>query len=200
MKRLILILLMVVNVLFFEIVYAKNINKELSDNLLRLHILANSDSEFDQYIKLKVRDFVIEEINSNNLSSKNIVLKSIKEIEKSVNFYLDSLGIEYNANVSYRKNMFPHKNYNTITMPSGEYEAIQVVLGNGYGKNWWCVAYPPLCFTESVVGQISDYGLKKLDSTLSKEAYSIITKKENEYIIKFKVVDIFNSLMNTMRK
>lgn len=200
MKRLILILLMVVNVLFFEIVYAKNINKELSDNLLRLHILANSDSEFDQYIKLKVRDFVIEEINSNNLSSKNIVLKSIKEIEKSVNFYLDSLGIEYNANVSYRKNMFPHKNYNTITMPSGEYEAIQVVLGNGYGKNWWCVAYPPLCFTESVVGQISDCGLKKLDSTLSKEAYSIITKKENEYIIKFKVVDIFNSLLNTMRK
>ena len=200
MKRLILILLMVVNVLFFEIVYAKNINKELSDNLLRLHILANSDSEFDQDIKLKVRDFVIEEINSKNLSSKNIVLKSIKEIEESVNFYLDSLGIEYNANVSYRKNMFPHKNYNTITMPSGEYEAIQVVLGNGYGKNWWCVAYPPLCFTESVVGQISDFGLKKLDSTLSKEAYSIITKKENEYIIKFKVVDIFNSLMNTMRK
>ena len=200
MKRLILILLMVVNVLFFEIVYAKNINKELSDNLLRLHILANSDSEFDQDIKLKVRDFVIEEINSKNLSSKNIVLKSIKEIEESVNFYLDSLGIEYNANVSYRKNMFPHKNYNTITMPSGEYEAIKVVLGNGYGKNWWCVAYPPLCFTESVVGQISDFGLKKLDSTLSKEAYSIITKKENEYIIKFKVVDIFNSLMNTIRK
>ena len=200
MKRLILILLMVVNVLFFEIVYAKNINKELSDNLLRLHILANSDSEFDQDIKLKVRDFVIEEINSKNLSSKNIVLKSIKEIEESANLYLDSLGIEYNANVSYTKNMFPHKNYNTITMPSGEYEAIKVVLGNGYGKNWWCVAYPPLCFTESVLGEISDYGLQKLDSTLSKEAYSIITEKENEYVIKFKVVDIFNSLMNTIRK
>lgn len=196
MKKFIFVLLIIVETLMMGIVYAQTVNDNLSDNLLRLHVIANSDEVCDQEIKIMVRDRIINHINSEKLSSKKDVIYNLKDIEGDIKTYLAKIGAEYECQVYHTKSEFPQKRYNNISLPSGKYETIKVILGSGNGKNWWCIAFPPLCFTESVKGDISKSGEEQLTKELNTDVYEVIKRNKSEYKIKFKTVEVFNRIKN----
>ncbi len=196
MKRIILFCMLIFEMFMMGNVYSKNITNEISDKLLRMHILANSNDESDQNIKIKVRDFVIDDISMNDFSSKAEVVKNITQTEDKINEFLIKNGVRYGARVKIGDTKFKTKNYSDISIPAGNYQALKIILGAGEGENWWCVAYPPLCFTESVTGKISDDGNIKLNNILNKETYNIIKNNNVEYRIKFKTIELINSFLN----
>ena len=123
-------------------------------NLIRFHVIANSDSTFDQSVKLAVRDGVIEKVNSilENAESKKeaqLLLREHSEnIIQTANSILRQYHCDYKATAVLGPSLFPTKTYGDLTLPAGEYDAFRIILGEGKGKNWWCVLYPPLCFVD----------------------------------------------------
>lgn len=165
-------------------VYSKETTEDLKENIVRLHIIANSDSEEDQAVKLMVRDEILKEgIGSD-----------YKEIADTT---LRENGFTYTASCEEGYFYFHKKEYKNTVFPRGEYRAVRVVLGNGEGKNWWCVLNPPLCFSENPEGEMQDKSMRELKDSLDRETYEIITKKP---VIKFKVVEIVNGIANRITR
>ncbi len=194
MKKVILVILLAFEIFTVGTVYSNTITNEISQELLRMHILANSNTDFDQNVKIRVRDFVLKYIDKNDLKTKKDVIDNVFIIENEINSFLYENKIGYKASVLTSYSPFLTKEYNNISIPRGVYNSLKIILGNGEGENWWCVAYPPLCFTEDVTGKISDEGELKLINTLNNETYKLIKKDNIEYKIKFKTVEIFNSI------
>ena len=123
-------------------------------DLIRFHVIANSDSTFDQSVKLSVRDAIIDEVNAllkeaESTKEADILLADhTEEIISKANDVLSQNGCNYQATASLGTSRFPTKTYGDITLPAGEYNAFRIILGEGKGKNWWCVLYPPLCFVD----------------------------------------------------
>lgn len=125
-----------------------------TDQLIRFHVLANSDSEQDQELKRAVRDAILKEVSprlavSQSLDESRILLKQLspemEEIGKSV---VKDWGKDYSVRTEYGNFSFPTKSYGSLVLPAGQYEALRVVVGEGKGSNWWCVLFPPLCFID----------------------------------------------------
>jgi stage II sporulation protein R len=148
--------------------------------LIRLHILANSDSQADQQLKYMVRDQVIEEMSikfkdSQSLGeSRQIIRDNLPLLEQTARETLKKLGSSYDVRAAYGVFSFPTRYYGDFTLPAGEYEAVRLIIGNGEGANWWCVLFPPLCF---VSGEKQNAGLQmalaKDKSGLGKETQKI---------------------------
>lgn len=189
MKYFCLLLITVFSLMGISGVYADNIHADLSENLLRLHVIANSNSERDQKIKLTVRDEILK--NTSQMSDKS-------KIDEVVNKTLADIGADYTGETSVIRRYVPAKEYKSIRLPEGVYNCINVVLGDGKGENWWCVAYPPLCFTEEVFGELSDSGKLLLENNLSKESFRAIIYN-GDVNIRFKIVDEFLKLKNRLR-
>lgn len=124
------------------------------ESLIRLHVLANSDSPEDQDIKLRVRDAVIKylapylENVSNVEDAREITMRHQTNIQKAAEEVLRAYGCQQNVIVERGVFEFPVKAYGEIVVPAGKYEAVRVLIGNAQGKNWWCVLFPPLCFID----------------------------------------------------
>ena len=183
-----LILTMLFSVLPFEASC-----QEIRKDVFRLHILANSDTDKDQSLKLKVRDAVLEYTeklykNSNTkeeaeiLTSKN--LQNIANVAKQV--IVDN-GYNYNVTCQIEDVYFNTRTYENVTMPSGTYRALQIKIGDAKGKNWWCVMYPTLC-----VGASTDY--KALDDKLNDKEYDTLVNEKTQY--KFKIVEIYERIVS----
>lgn len=183
-----LILTMLFSVLPFEASC-----QEIRKDVFRLHILANSDTDKDQNLKLKVRDAVLEYTeklykNSNTkeeaeiLTSKN--LQNIANVAKQV--IVDN-GYNYNVTCQIEDVYFNTRTYENVTMPSGTYRALQIKIGDAKGKNWWCVMYPTLC-----VGASTDY--KALDDKLNDKEYDTLVNEKTQY--KFKIVEIYERIVS----
>ena len=129
--------------------------KPLNESVLRLHVIANSDSLADQTLKLKARDLVIEMMKEefsgmNNMEqASQAALKELPEIKRQVEEVVRANGYNYPVEVSLGEYPFPSKSYGNLVLPRGEYQAVRVTLGEGEGKNWWCVLFPPLCMVSS---------------------------------------------------
>lgn len=165
----------------------QNITNELQNNIIRLHIIANSDSEHDQTIKLKVRDSII----------KNVRLDDIDFVEKAgieANKILIENNEDYRAYASFEKFYFPTKTYENITLPQGEYYSVRLKLGNASGKNWWCIMYPPLCSVSDNNFSINQQSNSLLQDSLSPQSYETITSKEDKVKVRFKVVEIIENI------
>ena len=183
-----------------SISFSNSVNKVLSDNLIRLHVIANSDSEEDQVLKRNVRDAVIDFMrkkleNVTNLEqAKNIIDDDIDEIEKIATEKVRESGKAYPVKVVLGKYPFPTKTYGEVALPAGNYQALRIVIGEGLGSNWWCVLFPPLCFVDVTHGTIPDSVKEELKNSLTAEEYSIITSAESEgdipVRVKFKIVEI----------
>lgn len=163
-------------------VYSDSVTADISDNVVRLHIIANSESEEDQKIKLSVRDEIIR-------AQKNGEITSLSDIAEIAGEVLADNGFGYGAIASEGKYYFPTKYYKNIKMPAGVYNAVRITLGEGIGRNWWCVMYPPLCFTEECSGEMSDEGMDILTDGIQKESADIITGSGAEIEMKFKIVE-----------
>ncbi|MTI66919.1 MAG: stage II sporulation protein R [Firmicutes bacterium] len=191
--------------IYIKDVYANR--NSYKENLIRFHVIANSDSKADQDLKLRVRDRVIKEMTNKLESSESIeetrliVKKSLDEIKYIAKNELMKNDSKYDVNVYFGDYDFPTKSYGSFTLPAGEYEAVRIVIGKGYGKNWWCVMFPPLCFIDINHGLTDKTTKKELENVLSEEEFNMISsaKKDKEIPIKlkFKIVEVIEK--NKMR-
>ena len=123
----------------------------LRNNLIRLHVVANSDSEFDQNVKLKVRDAVVDFLRSSMLHAENIedakayLIEQIPTLEKISDQVLSNSDLSYKTNITLKEECFDKRIYDTFSLPSGVYQSLRIELGAADGKNWWCVVFPSLC-------------------------------------------------------
>lgn len=181
--------------------YSEDLNKGLADNLIRLHVIANSDSPEDQALKRQVRDIILgymkEQLNSSKdiEQTKYIINKNMSKITVMAEDEIVRQGKNYNVKTTLGSYPFPTKSYGDITLPAGNYEALRVVIGKGEGANWWCVLFPPLCFVDVTHGTVPDSVKQSLKTALTDEEYGIITSADNDkeipIKIKFKVVEFF---------
>ncbi|GEM_PF-70524 len=158
---------------------------KINDKVIRLHVIANSDTVFDQQLKYKVRNRVIDKFNSEfeNITSKkdseNIIVQEINELMDEAESTIREEGYDYEVNVYYGNFSFPRKLYDDIVLPGGYYDAVRIEIGKAEGKNWWCVMFPPLCFV--------DFGKDKnaqpvLDIETEKKLQEVLTPEEIEAI------------------
>lgn len=150
--------------------FCEAVSEDLTDSIVRIHVIANSNSTFDQNVKLKVRDIILKEANAlsgSDSPSLSLVERNKPGLERVVNAYLREQSIDYTCSLQTGRFYFPAKSYENITLPQGEYDALRVVLGAGEGENWWCVMYPPLCFTESARGTVAQEDLQDVISPVS---------------------------------
>lgn len=142
----------------------------IGKNLIRFHVIANSDSVEDQSVKLEVRDAILEKVGpqleklNSTEEAREYLEDNLDTITEISNDILSEKNMDYKATVSVGKGVFPVKSYSSVTLPAGEYTALKVVLGNGDGKNWWCVMFPPLCFIDVTQGLTEE----KTDEQLSR--------------------------------
>lgn len=186
-------------ILFSARSYANTISNDLANNFFRLHILANSDSKEDQELKLKVRDKIIEYMNSHKFNSKQdaiyYVENNISELYKIAQDTIISNGYNYKVNIEIGNFYFPTKNYGNISLPAGFYDGIKIEIGKAKGQNWWCSLFPPLCFVDISSGIVENDDLNNLEKELSNEEFSLITEQNssnNEIKFKFKIIELLN--------
>ena len=175
-----------------------NTFSEQCDNIrykmLRMHVIANSDSVEDQELKLKVRDAVLEEgkeLFDGSITSKDaekILVPHINELEQVALETIKNEGFDYKVKIIVGEEYFKTRTYdNSVTLPAGYYTAVKVVIGEGQGQNWWCVMFPPMCLpAANAECEISD--------VLNTEETEIVTNSE-KYKIKFKIVEFLEDLM-----
>lgn len=203
---LILIILIFIYIFLLSINYTQAVSLNLSDSVFRLHIIANSDSSYDQNLKLKVRDNIIDYMNTltENTSNKDEVisiasnhLNTFKEI--ALNTIKDN-GYNYNVNIEIGNFYFPTKSYSNISFPAGNYDALKIEIGKAIGQNWWCVLFPPLCFVNSTTGIVPEDSKNILKENMDSESYKLINEGNNnetntsDIKIKFKIIEFFNNL------
>ena len=180
-------------------------SEDYKNKLIRFHVIANSDSDEDQNLKLKVRDAVIDylqpklELSSSIEESETIIKSEYKELENiSKNIVLEN-GYKYDISVGIDYSTFPTKQYSNVVLPAGEYKALRIIIGEGKGKNWWCVMFPPLCFVDEQSSIIDTETDKKLREILTEEEYELIAqnnkKQVNKVEVKFKIVEILQNIM-----
>lgn len=132
--------------------------KKLHDGLIRFHVVANSDSEEDQSIKYNVRDAVLESIStdlrkiSDIDEAKEYLQDNLPKIQKIVDRTLETLGFEGGSCVSLCREAFDIRHYDTFSLPAGVYDSLRIVIGDGLGRNWWCVSFPSLCIPATTSG------------------------------------------------
>lgn len=194
MKKLITVLVVSLITLFLLVGYSTSVNSNLSSNMVRLHVIANSDSEEDQSLKLKVRDAILAHSRSNFTKKDEVKgeIESYKEIAQKVIY---DNGYDYAVEVEYGNFRFPTKEYNNLRLPAGNYDAVRVKIGSAKGQNWWCVMFPPLCFVDGTTD--TSYAEEKLRSSLGDESSKLITKADDSMMpfeIKFKIVEVYGKL------
>lgn len=179
--------------------YASSISSDLSKSVFRLHVIANSDSDEDQSLKLQVRDKLLDYMNSitANVRSKDDAIKIAQDHQKDFQIIAEQTildkGYSYPVTVEIGNYEFPTKQYGDITLPSGYYDALRVKIGKASGHNWWCVMFPPLCFVDVTSGIVPDSSKEQLKENMSSEDYSIISNDNSVTEFKFKIVELFKN-------
>ena len=171
----------------------------LNEELLRLHVVAASDSEADQAIKLRVRDAVINSISEDLAkigdmeAAKQYIRENLPKIQKTANDTLKALGCTDEAVATLREELFDTRVYDTFTLPAGVYEALRITIGEGEGKNWWCVAFPTLCIPATSEGFEEVAAGAGFSETLTGTL-------EGEYEIRFYLLDLLGRLEGILWK
>ncbi len=161
--------------------------KGIRSEVLRLHVIADSDSDEAQRLKLKVRDAILEErgvvfANADNLEqAKKITEENLSDIEKIAVNTLKKEGCDLSVTVKAEKSYFPTRTYGDITLPAGRYDALKVIIGEGRGQNWWCVMFPPMCLTAAQEKEV-------MTDVLSGGEMKIVTSNP-EYEVRFWIVE-----------
>lgn len=179
--------------------YAQNMSTDIANNVLRLHVLANSNTEEDQNLKYKVRDNLLSYMNEicGNCSTKQEAITLVeKSKEKFKQIAIDTIkneGYYYDVNINIGNFEFPTKDYGDISLPAGFYDALRVEIGEAKGRNWWCVMFPPLCFVDVSSGVVPDNSKELLESNMSEEEFALVSDNSNTEIkFKFKLLEFFN--------
>ena len=172
----------------------------LQNDLIRLHVVANSDSPEDQALKLQVRDAVVAwlepamECITDKEQAQAYILENLEALTNTANRVLQELGVSDRATVSLTREEFDTRHYETFSLPSGVYDALRVEIGSGEGKNWWCVVFPSLCMP-SATDDVQDMAVS---SGFSEDLSNTLTRKDG-YKIRFLLLDWIGKLENFFR-
>ena len=164
----------------------------IAPEILRFHVLANSDSDEDQQLKLRVRTLLLDSIyeklgeNASLDDTKEYVLANKDSLEQEAEDYMKAEGYDYPAHMEVTECYFPTKTYGDMVFPCGTYDAVRVEIGKGKGHNWWCVLYPPLCFVDSTYAVVPDSSLEILRESLDAADYQALLKKQPEVHIRIR--------------
>lgn len=194
LKRVVICLLIAV---FFWCGNLFSHKRQLRENLIRLHVVANSDSEADQAIKLQVRDAVVESLKQDLQSLQNLeeakayLQRNLPKIESLANETLKRAGIDEDAVVTLCREAFDKRIYDTFTLPAGVYESLRIIIGQGEGHNWWCVVFPSLCLPATTEG-FEDVAA---GAGFSEELRHTLTGEEG-YQVRFFLLDALGQLEN----
>ena len=197
---LLIMFLLFVYVLIAASSYTKAVCTDIANNVFRLHVIANSDSEEDQNLKYIVRDSILSYVNGilENINNKEDVALTINnhidEIKNIAQQAVYNEGFTYDVEIEVGNFKFPTKTYGNISLPPGLYDALRVKIGNASGKNWWCVMFPPLCFVDVSSGIVPEDSKELMESNLSSEDYALVSSSKNTTKIKFKVVEVLQNL------
>lgn len=165
---------------------------QIRENVLRLHILANSDSEEDQTLKLKVRDRVLEETEElfyqadNLAAAKQSARQNLEEIRLAAEEEVERQGYDYPVKAEVVNMFFDTRVYEEFTLPAGHYDAVRITIGEAAGHNWWCMLYPSVCLPCATPRQ-------ELEENFTPEQADIVEKPQ-EYEIQFAVVELWEKL------
>ena len=169
--------------------------RELADKVVRLHVLANSDSEADQALKLQVRDTVLtraEEllVSSDGRQEAEAALREhLPELTALAQTTVAAEGYTYSVRTELANTVFPPREYEDFSLPAGSYLALRVVIGDGAGKNWWCVVFPPLCAQST-----TDLAQTAMAAGLSDADVRLMEETTGRYQLKFKSIEIWEWL------
>jgi len=181
----------VVAILFSICSFAKT-SEEIRSDVLRLHVIANSDTSVDQNLKLRLRDYILQEgkdIFNGSVNVENAVEKIepvLPELEKSAKAFVNQAGFNYDVKISLSNEYFTTRTYETVTLPAGKYLALRVVIGSGEGHNWWCVMFPPMCVPAADKKD-------EIENVFSEKEIKLVESKP-KYEPRFKVVEIYEQL------
>lgn len=175
-------------------VFALRSQQRLAQNVIRLHVVAQSDSEYDQQVKLAVRDSILEMLSPEleNVTDTGRAADIINEKLGDFELRAESIsGLSSTATLAYEH--FPTREYDSFSLPAGEYLSLRVTLGRGEGQNWWCVVFPPLCMAAAEEPAVSA-------ESLTDEQVKLITGNEGEYVLRFKVLEYIEKIKEFLDK
>ena len=171
--------------------WAQTRQQTISSALVRLHVIADSDAAEEQEIKLEVRDAVLAYLTpaleeaENQQQARQIIRDNLEGIAQAAG----SAARGRQVNVTLSRESYPTREYEGFTLPAGRYESLRVILGQGQGKNWWCVVFPPLCLSAAESERVQD--------VLNGEDLSIVTEEEG-YVLRFRLVELWGEFLNTV--
>lgn len=223
LKKIICMVLMIINLIVFtgctsfkENLAVQNVTNskeaqrvlnydEVKDSLIRFHVIANSDSDEDQKLKLKVRDAVIDYLypylnSSKSLEeSRKIIKDNMDKVKQIAEEVIKNNNYSYCVKDELSRENFPDKSYGNITLPQGNYEAFRIIIGSGQGKNWWCVMFPPLCFVDESKAQVeydkTENRIKCAQNESSiEDGLKEDKNKQNNVKIKIKIVELLKDV------
>ena len=167
----------------------ENMAQRISSDILRFHVLANSNTKKDQELKLMVKTYLLDELSKTDMDSKEgfsrYVSEHKHELESSAESYMESLGYSYQADIALTQSYFPTKAYGDIVLPAGTYDAVEVRLGDGRGRNWWCVLYPRLCFVDASHAIVPDSSKVLLQDLLGEDYERLIDRRSQKLKVRF---------------
>ncbi len=216
MKEKTLLIIGIISILLlnsYDVHKAKSLQESIASEVVRFHVIGNSDSKTDQELKLKIKDKITKELkplleNVNSVEEARIILSDnltyMEELSKEL---ISANGFNYSAKASLKYDYFPLKVYGDIALPPGNYEAVRIELGSAKGQNWWCLMFPPLCFVDSTYSVVPDSSKEQLQDVLTEEEYDEILLDEDntnpsddnticEKKYKFKLFPALNDFFN----
>ena len=195
MKFMVMFCSMVIILAVVLTIFPINGEEEIYDNTVRLHVVANSDSQADQELKLEVRDEILEDMTEylddcNTKYEAELMLKKAKEqIEEAASETVNGNGFDYEVSVEIGDEYYPTREYEGVTLPAGTYCSVRVNIGEAEGQNWWCVLFPPLCVDAAEPRD------KLVEAGFTPSQIRVLTETENpKYVLKFKILEIFEAL------
>ena len=197
-KRTLALVLLIVSALTVTVCAALQVQQQrMSEKIIRLHVVANSDSGADQAIKLHVRDAVLAAARQALQGAgdpQQAIAQALPQLEAAANAALAAQGSRDTASVSFRRELFPTRDYDTFSLPSGVYRSLRVTIGAGGGHNWWCVIFPSLCVPATADGfvQAAEAG------GFTRAEIGLMTQADEGYVLKFRSLELLQALKKVL--
>ena len=197
-KRTLALVLLIVSALTVSVCAALQVQQQrMSEKIIRLHVVANSDSGADQAIKLHVRDAVLAAARQALQGAddpQQAIAQALPALEAAANAALAAQGSRDTASVSFRRELFPTRDYDTFSLPSGVYRSLRVTIGAGGGHNWWCVIFPSLCVPATADGfvQAAEAG------GFTRAEIGLMTQTDEGYVLKFRSLELLQALKKAL--
>lgn len=197
-KRTLALVLLIVSALTVSVCAALQAQQQrMSEKIIRLHVVANSDSGADQAIKLHVRDAVLAAARQALQGAgdpQQAIAQALPQLEAAANAALAAQGSRDTASVSFRRELFPTREYDTFSLPSGVYRSLRVTIGAGGGHNWWCVIFPSLCVPATADGfvQAAEAG------GFTRAEIGLMTQADEGYVLKFRSLELLQALKKVL--